>query len=192
MSLFSSIFKGELLLGRLALFGAFAAAITLSGCQIRPLYGTSTTGDFGAQSSTVAADLAAIDLDSISSQFAQKDATRILYNELTFKLERGAGAAPKKYRLEVLADVNTAQVAIERFADVPSAYTITMNSTYVMSNIETGETLTTGRTFRSASYDFSDQRFANQRALRDAQERVAKAVADDIATRLAGFFASQS
>ncbi|MEO1111051.1 MAG: hypothetical protein AAFY05_01920 [Pseudomonadota bacterium] len=192
MSLFSSIFRGEFLLRRIALLGAVAAAITLSGCQIRPLYGTSTTGDFGAQSSTVAADLAAIDLDSISSQFAQKDATRILYNELTFRLERGAGAAPKKYRLEVLADVNTAAVAIEQFADVPSAFTITMNSTYVMSNIETGETLTTGRTFRSASYDFSDQRFANQRALRDAQERVAKAVADDIATRLAGFFASQS
>jgi len=192
MSLFSSIFKGDLLLRRVALFGAVAAAIALSGCQIRPLYGTSTTGDFGAQSSTVAADLAAIDLESISSQFAEKDATRILYNELTFRLERGAGSPPKKYRLEVLADVNTAEVAIEQFADVPSAFTITMNSTYVMSDIETGETLTTGRTFRSASYDFSDQRFANQRALRDAQDRVAKAVADDIATRLAGYFASQS
>lgn len=192
MSLFSSIFKVEFFLRRAALFSAFAAAIVLSGCQIRPLYGTSTTGDFGAQSSTVAAELAAIDLDSISAQFAQEEATRVLYNELTFKLERGAGSAGKKYRLEVLVDVNTAAVAIEQFADVPSAFTITMNSTFVMSDIQTDETLTTGRTFRSASFDFSDQRFANQRALRDAQERVAKAVADDIATRLAGYFASQS
>ena len=49
----------------------------------------------------------------------------------------------------------------------------------------------TGRAFKSASYDFSDQRFANKRAYRDAQERVAKAVADDIAARVAGFFRKQ-
>lgn len=192
MSLFSKLLKSENNLRRAALCSAFVAAVALSGCQIRPLYGTSTTGDFGAQSSPVAADLAAIDLESISSQFANEESARVLYNELTFRLERGAGSQEKKYRLEVLVDVNNAAVGVEQFADVPSAYTITMNSTYVLSDIDTDETLTTGRTFRSASYDFSSQRFANQRALRDAQERAATAVADDIATRLAGYFASQS
>lgn len=192
MSLFSKLLKSENNLRRAALYSAFVAAVALSGCQIRPLYGTSTTGDFGAQSSPVAADLAAIDLESISSQFANEESARVLYNELTFRLERGAGSQEKKYRLEVLVDVNNAAVGVEQFADVPSAYTITMNSTYVLSDIDTDETLTTGRTFRSASYDFSSQRFANQRALRDAQERAATAVADDIATRLAGYFASQS
>ncbi|WP_299477602.1 hypothetical protein [uncultured Roseibium sp.] len=192
MSLFSTMLKGENNLRRLALCSAFVMAVFLSGCQVRPLYGTSTTGDFGAQSSPVAAELAAIDIDDISARFANADSARVLYNELTFRLERGAGSEEKKYRLEILVDLNNAAVAIEQFADVPSAFTITMNSTFVMSDIETDETLTTGKTFRSASYDFSSQRFANQRALRDAQERVAKAVADDIATRLAGYFASRS
>ncbi|MBG6174442.1 MAG: hypothetical protein RIE06_10730 [Roseibium album] len=192
MSLFSNILKSENNLRRAALCSAFLAAVILSGCQIRPLYGTSTTGDFGAQSSPVAADLAAIDLESISARFANEESARVLNNELTFRLERGAGSVEKKFRLEILVDVNNAAVGVEQFADVPSAFTITMNSTYVLSDIETDETLTTGRTFRSASYDFSSQRFANQRALRDAQERIAKAVADDIATRLAGYFASRS
>ncbi|WP_305986623.1 hypothetical protein [Roseibium sp. MMSF_3544] len=192
MSLYNSIFKRKGNLRQVAICSAFAAAVLLSGCQIRPLYGTSATGDFGSQSSPVAAELSAVDLDSISSRFANEDSARVLFNELTYRLERGAGSEPKKYRLKVLVDTNNAAVGVEQFADVPSAYTLTMNSTYVLSDIATDETLATGRSFRSASYDFSSQRFANQRALRDAQERVAKAVADDIATRLAGYFASQS
>lgn len=175
----------------LALGAGLALAVLLSGCQVRPLYGTST-GEFGSTPSPVAAELAAIDLDPISGQSANKDASRVLYNELTFRFERGAAAPSKKYRLKVLADLSSAEVGVERFADVPSAYTMTMNSTFVLSDIATGETLMTGRSFRSASYDFSSQRFANQRALRDAYERVAKSVADDISARIAGYFGSRS
>jgi LPS-assembly lipoprotein len=89
-------------------------------------------------------------------------------------------------------DVGSAAVGVERFKDVPAAYTATMNATFVLSDIATDETLMTGRAFKSASYDFSNQRFANTRAYRDAQERVAKSVADDIAARVAGYFSSQS
>lgn len=191
MSLFNNIFERKGAIRRAALCLSFSAAVVLSGCQVRPLYGTST-GDFGSTPSPVAAELAAIDLDSISSRFANEDAARVLYNELTFKFERGGESPAKKYRLKVLMDVSSAEVGVERFADVPSAYTTTMNSTFVLSDLATDETLMTGRSFKSASYDFSDQRFANTRAYRDAQERVAKSVADDIAARVAGYFASQS
>ncbi|WP_428650644.1 LPS assembly lipoprotein LptE [Roseibium sp.] len=191
MSLFNTILTRGGALRSALLCAAFAAAVTVSGCQIRPLYGTST-GDFGSTPSPVAADLAAIDLESIPTQFANDDAVRVLYNELTFRFERGAGSAAKKYRLKVLVDVNSAAVGVERFADVPAAYTTTMNSTFVLSDINTDETLFTGRTFKSASYDFSNQRFANKRAFRDAQGRVAKAVAEDISARIAGYFASKS
>lgn len=191
MSLFNNIFERIGSLRTAALCSAFAAAVILSGCQVRPLYGTGS-GDFGSTPSPVAAELAAIDIDSISSRYANDDAARVLYNELTFNFERGAGSGEKRYRLKVLMDVSSAEVGVERFADVPSAFTTTMNSTFVLSDIQTDETLMTGKSFRSASYDFSDQRFANKRAFRDAQERVAKSVADDISARVAGYFASKS
>jgi LPS-assembly lipoprotein len=191
MSLFNNIFEKMGSFRKAALCSTFAAAVILSGCQVRPLYGTGS-GDFGSTPSPVAAELAAIDLESISSRYANEDAARVLYNELSFNFERGAGSAAKNYRLKVLMDVNSAAVGVERFADVPSAFTTTMNATFVLSDIQSDETLMTGKSFRSASYDFSDQRFANKRAFRDAQERVAKSVADDIAARVAGFFASQS
>ncbi|MHA7775641.1 LPS assembly lipoprotein LptE [Roseibium sp. M-1] len=191
MSLSDNLFPQNGAARRAALCVLFAAAVALSGCQVRPLYGTGS-GDFGTVSSPVAAELAAIDLDTISSQFANNDASRVLYNELSYRFERGAGSGAKKYRLKVLMDVGSSAVGVERFADVPAAYTTTMNSTFVLSDIATDETLMTGRAFKSASYDFSSQRFANTRAFRDAQERVAKSVADDIAARVAGYFASQS
>ena len=189
MSLFDSILQNGRGVRLLAVSAALAAVVTIGGCQVRPLYGTST-GEFGSASSPVAADMAAIDLDEIDARFADADSARVLYNELTFRFERGAASPPKKYRLKVLADVGSASVGVEKFADVPSAYTTTMNTTFVLSDIDSGETLMTGRSFKSASYDFSSQRFANQRALRNAHERVAKSVADDIAARIAGYFSS--
>ncbi|WP_299819281.1 hypothetical protein [uncultured Roseibium sp.] len=191
MSLFDNIFRSSNVLRRVTLCAALGVAMTLGACQVRPLYGTST-GEFGGGTSPVTAEMAAIDLDSIPSQFANDDASRVLYNELIYRFERGAGSPAKRYRLKVLMDVGSSEVGVERFADVPSAYTTTMNSTFVLSDINTNETLLTGRAFKSASYDFSNQRFANKRAYRNAQERVAKAVADDISARIAGYFASRS
>lgn len=165
-----------------------AAVMAVGGCQVRPLYGTaSTNGALGAHSG-VADQLAAIEISSIGTDVSG----RTLYNELTFNFERGAGAPEKKYKLKVIKDLSTASVAVEQFSDVPTSYTTTLNASFVLSDIETEETLMTGRAFQSASFDFSSQRFANLRASRNAKERVAKAVAEDITARIAGYFASKS
>ncbi|MEP4033485.1 LPS assembly lipoprotein LptE [Roseibium polysiphoniae] len=171
------------------LMTALAVAGLLAGCQVRPLYGSLDTPS-GADS-TVQAELAAIEIDPISDKHSDDDAARELYNELTFNFE-GGGASPRKlYRLKVLMDISQAAVGVEELADVPSAYTLTMNTTFVLSDYETQKTLTTGRSFATASYDFSSQRFANIRAKRDAKQRAAATVADDIQARIAGYFASQ-
>ena len=48
----------------------------------------------------------------------------------------------------------------------------------------------TGTTFSRVSYDMpgSYQRFARSRAIRDAEDRAAHEIADNIQTRLASFF----
>ena len=165
-------------------------ALTAAGCQVRPLYGTLNSADGSDQS--VPDELAAIQIEPISDTYSEEDAARVLYNELTFKFERGTQRPEKLYRLKVLIDLNSSEVGVEQLADVPAAYTMTMNATYVLSDRATDKTLTTGRSFASASYDFSTQRFANLRAKRDAEERVAKTVADDIQSRIAAYFATMS
>lgn len=172
---------------RIALSATLIGSVA-AGCQVRPLYGTLNTP--GGQA--VPAELAAIDIDPISERYADEDAARVLYNELTFRFERGAEAPEKRYRLKILMDLNSSEVGVEQLSDVPAAYTMTMNTTFVLSDIASGATLTTGKSFATASYDFSNQRFANLRAKRDAEARAAKAVAEDIQARIAGYFATRS
>ncbi|MEJ8474934.1 LPS assembly lipoprotein LptE [Roseibium algae] len=176
---------------RKALFPLMASLVfagLLTGCQVRPLYGSLDTSS--RTGTTVQAELAAIDIDPISDKHSDSDATRTLYNQLTFNFERGAEGPEKLYRLRVLMDLNEAEVGVERLADVPAAYTLTMNTTFVLSDLNTQKTLMTGKSFATASYDFSSQRFANIRAKRDAEERAATAIASDIQARIAGHFAS--
>lgn len=162
-------------------------AMVLAGCQVRPLYGSMGTG-----AAPVHEELAAIQIETIDEDLDDADAARVLYNELTFGFERGQSAPDKRYRLKVVMDLGVAEVGVERLADVPAAYTMTMNATFVLSDIATEKTLTTGKSFATASYDFSNQRFSNLRARRDAEARAAKAVAQDLQARIAGYFATRS
>lgn len=169
-----------------------ALGLSLTACQVRPLYGTAPSVGALDQSDTVQTHLAAVEIDSISSSNGvDKDARRELYNELTFLFERGAGTPDKRYRLEILMDQATAEVGVEQLADVPAAYTMTVNTSFVLVDKETDTTLMTGKSFATASYDFSNQRFANIRAKRDAGQRAARVVAADIQARVAGYFATR-
>jgi LPS-assembly lipoprotein len=51
--------------------------------------------------------------------------------------------------------------------------------------------VTSGTSFANAAYDYSQQGYANVRAKRDAENRVATAVAGDIRNKLAVWFASR-
>ena len=176
---------------RMATLGlGLAAALVLAGCQVRPLYGTVGSS---AGSPAAASELARIDIDPIDT-VGDGDLDRVgqvMRNELVFAFQRGQAAPDPAYRLKVIIDRPLNEVGVERLADVPAAYTVSVNATYVLSEIGTDRTLETGSAFATASFDFSSQRFANLRAERDAEDRAAKAAAVDIHTRLAAFFASQ-
>ncbi|MHC5655442.1 LPS assembly lipoprotein LptE [Stappia sp.] len=186
----SSDLASRRLARHVALSALVVAALALGGCQVRPLYGTLS---MPAGSPALVQELAAIDIDPVETA-SDEDLDRVgqvLRNELIFGFTRGREAAPTRYRLKILIDRPLNEIGVERLADVPSAYTVTVNASYVLSDAATGKTLKTGKAFGSASFDFSSQRFANLRAQRDAENRAAKMVAGDLQTRLAGFFATR-
>lgn len=166
-----------------------AAGLALAGCQVKPLYGTWSLGS----DSPVAGELAAIEIDQVDSTSADdlKRIGQVLRNEMLFGFRRGGRGEPPRYRLRVILDRQRSEVGVERLADVPASYSVTLNASFVLSEFETDKTLMTGRAFATASYDFSSQRFANLRAERDADNRAAKIIAGDIQTRLAGYFTAQ-
>ncbi|WP_068310835.1 LPS assembly lipoprotein LptE [Polycladidibacter hongkongensis] len=195
MSLFNRLYQNTKSNRRAMLGGAavIVCALAVSACQMRPLYGSlPSTSTNGAQHEAVQDMLAATDI-SISSYGSSQDVSRAsqyMRNQLIYGFNRGAQQPLPKFKLEIIADKTLSEVGIENLADVPSAYNLTINTTFTLSNIESGKSLYLGRSFASASFDFSNQRFANTRAERDAENRAADMVAEDIQARIAAYFAT--
>jgi LPS-assembly lipoprotein len=84
-------------------------------------------------------------------------------------------------RLSVIVDVNSGRPDVENYG---------LNVFYTLTEIKTGKPAFTGTTFARVSYDVPGQaqRFARARGLRDAENRAAKVIADNIKARLASYF----
>jgi LPS-assembly lipoprotein len=66
-----------------------------------------------------------------------------------------------------------------------------MDAQYNLIEIASNKSVMTGSTFSRVSYDMPGQqmqRFARQRAFRDAEDRACAEIADNIRTRLASYF----
>ena len=62
--------------------------------------------------------------------------------------------------------------------DEPTAGTVTLTGTYVVTENRTGKRMAAGKRNVSASYDRPRQEFANMRAQRDASNRAARELAE--------------
>ena len=60
------------------------------------------------------------------------------------------------------------------------AYSVTVTATYEVTSVTTGKIVLRATSRQSASYDRSNQAFANDRAKLDAETRAAVLAADDI------------
>ena len=67
-----------------------------------------------------------------------------------------------------------------------------LNVRFTLTDLASGEVVHGGNAVARASFDRSEQIFANERARLDAQNRAARVVANSIRLRVAGFLASQS
>ena len=158
-------------------------ALLLAGCQVRPLYLDAASG--GPLSPTP--DLRAIVVDPPQDRVGQE-----LRNELLFLFRGDGGPADQQlYRLRIIATATTDPLAVELEEDLPSAVLLTLDGTFILSEIGTERTLLTGSANATASYDFSSQRFTNVRSERDAGTRAAKSMAENIAARIAAYFAAR-
>ena len=111
-------------------------------------------------------------------------------NALLFSFTGGEAQAPPTHKLKiaisstrtsVIVDINTSRPDIENYG---------MTATYTLTELATGKIVVTGQTFSRVSYDIpgQQQRYARLRGLRDAEDRAAKVIADNIRNRLASYF----
>jgi LPS-assembly lipoprotein len=171
--------------GRLGLVLGAVALIAAAGCTVRPLYSSATDPVTGQRVQT--AGLNSINIPPIQTRYGQE-----LRNQLIFLLNGGAGQpASAKYTMALNASMYVQdQLVVSVGSDSrPTAATLTMTGTYVLTEIATGKTVASGSRSISSSFDKPIQQFAVVRAQRDAEDRAARELAEilrlDVGQRLA-------
>src|SRR6266853_1251354 len=154
---------------RLACIGALGALV--GGC-FQPLYGEHSFANVPG----IGPALAGVDVE--------------VRNQLLFNLTGGGAAAPPTHRLTMRMTSNRLSVIVDITTGRPDVEDYGLNVNYQLLEIKSGKTVFNSDTFARVSYDIpgQTQRFARARGLRDAENRAAKLIADNIKARLASFF----
>jgi len=166
---------------------ALLCAGLVGGC-FQPLYGQRTVG--GGPS--VAGQLAGVEVQPIDAANGTPE-SRLgveVRNALIYDLTGGSGAAPSTHKLKIQLSANRAQVIVDITTARPDVENYGIDASFTLTEAGTGKVVLTGRTFSRVSYDIpgQQQRFARQRGLRDAENRAAHVIAENIKSRLASFF----
>jgi LPS-assembly lipoprotein len=159
---------------------AFAAALALGGCTVRPLYAPAPLAVAGPQ-----AELAAIGVAGPSSRQEQ-----VYRNALLFGLRGGAVETPERYSLSYRLGLRSQEIGVERGTGTPNAYQLTGTLSFLLRDRATGESVFGASVTATDTYVRSSQNYANIRAARDAEDRLGKALAELTVARLAAYFAT--
>ena len=166
---------------------ALAVAALAGGC-FQPLYGErSPTGEPALRD-----QLSAVDVLQIEAPKGTDEA-RIaveIRNALLFDFTGGGYAAPPTHMLKIAISSTRASIIVDVHTSRPDIENYGINATYSLTEIATKKIVVNGQTFARVSYDIpgQEQRFARLRGLRDAENRAAKVIADNIRSRLASYF----
>ncbi|MBM3517739.1 MAG: hypothetical protein FJX56_07635 [Alphaproteobacteria bacterium] len=152
---------------------ALGVLLASTGCGFRPLY-----GEHGA------AESARIRLEAVEIAPIPDRVGQVVRNHLRDLLTpRGRTAAPM-FRLDVALEKTTEGLAFAR-DDTVTRFSLTLAAHYDLVELASGRPLVSGRTRSIAAYNVVESDYATIAAARDAEARVARAVSEEIALRLA-------
>jgi LPS-assembly lipoprotein len=157
---------------------AVTAAISLAGCGIQPLYGTTAGG------SRLAAAMAGVDVTPIPGRVGQR-----VRNELIFENTGGSGQTGTTYKLDIVIKESLTNELVQISGDAKSQV-YQLDATFKLISND-GRVVLEGKATSRAPYERFETIFSNVRARYDAENRAARTVAESIKVRIAGYL-SQS
>jgi LPS-assembly lipoprotein len=157
---------------------AVTAAISLAGCGIQPLYGTTAGG------SRLAAAMAGVDVTPIPGRVGQR-----VRNELIFENTGGSGQTGTTYKLDIVIKETLTNELVKISGDAKSQV-YELDATFKLISND-GRVVLEGKATSRAPYERFETIFANVRARYDAENRAARTVAESIKVRIAAYL-SQS
>jgi LPS-assembly lipoprotein len=168
---------------------AALSALT-AGC-FQPMYAAHTDGTPALREKLMGVDLPPVDKPNGSRDARLGVEIR---NALAFKLYGGATGMPPTHKLVIRFTTSRSSLILDPATALPSIENYGIDAQYNLVEIPTNKSVMTGTTFSRVSYDIPGQlqRFARQRAFRDAEDRACAEIAENIQTRLASFFTAGS
>jgi LPS-assembly lipoprotein len=163
----------------LRLAAAALLALSVSAC-FRPLYGPTASGV------PLQETFASIQVEPVNAPPGQERLTHFLRSELVFDLDGSGQPRAKQYKLAVGVEQNVVTPIVDSVSGRAQSASLNARATYTLTTLDGSRTLASGTASATASYERFIQRFANVRAARDAEMRVAKLLSEQIKTRLAG------
>jgi len=161
----------------------------LNAACFQPVYGNQPLG----VGDSVRDKLAAVEVAQIPAPNGRPESRLAveLRNNLMSAFNNGAPPSAPLYRLNVTG-INTGiqTVIVDVASGRPDTQMSAVNVGFTLTEIATGKIVLNSSTFGRASFDIpgSAQRFAQQRAWLNAEDRAVSMVSDNIRNRLASFF----
>ena len=164
---------------------AMLAAFT-AGC-FQPMYAERTDGKPALRER-----LQGVEVPPLSYPSASREA-RVglnIRNALMFSLYGEGSGGPTTHRLVMKLNTSWTSIILDPSTSLPAVENYAIDVIYELKDNTTDKTVLTGNTFARVSYDIpgQEQRFAKMRGLRDAEDRAANQIAENISTRLAAYF----
>jgi LPS-assembly lipoprotein len=172
-----------------ARLSAVAALAALTAGCFQPMYAEHADGSPALRDKLMTVDVPPVDKPNASPE------ARIgvnIRNALAFKLYGNATGSAPLYHLVLRFQTSRSSLIIDPNTGLPTSENVGIDVQYNLVEIATNKSVMTGTTFARTSYDIpgSYQRFARQRAFRDAEDRASEQIADNIKTRLASYFSA--
>lgn len=138
----------------------------LSGCQVRPLYGEAESPS-------------AVAIASVGFSEARSRVGQVVRNHLIFLTSGGAGEARNPaYDMDLSVGSTVTSVLLIDSSDTARAGQVKVTGTYSLTRTADGSVVKAGKRQVTALVDFSVQEFAKARAIRDAEDRAARELAE--------------
>jgi LPS-assembly lipoprotein len=168
------------------LMAVAAMAALTAGC-FQPMYAEHTDGTPGLREKLAGVELSPLQVPNASAEARLGVAIR---NALAFKLYGDATGSTPTHHLELHIQTSRSSLILDPVTALPSSENFGIDAQFNLVDNATHKSVMTGTTFSRVTYDIPGQmqRFARARALRDAGDRAAAEIADNIQTRLASYF----
>ena len=169
------------------LLAVAALAALTAGC-FQPMYAEHADGTPGLREKLMGVEVPPVTDKANASREARVQVE--IRNALAFKLYGTATGLPPTHRLVLRFTTSRSSLMVDVNTGLPTSENYGIDAQYNLIDIASNKSVMTGTTFSRVSYDIpgQQQRFARTRAFRDAEDRAAQEIAENIQTRLAAFF----